>query len=95
MSKELEALEIIKNAPTIYVGCGSNIYTMFPFECKMIETALKALEIIKKKGINALAFITSNNADEYNYMIMYNTGMCYLYEKEYILLKEVFHYYNH
>lgn len=47
-NKVLEALEIIKNAPTIYVGCGSNIYTRFPIECKLIENALKALEIIKE-----------------------------------------------
>lgn len=47
MEKDLEALEIIKNAPTIYVGCGSDIYTRYPFECKEIEKSLKALKIIK------------------------------------------------
>lgn len=45
----LEALERIKNAPTIYVGCASDIYTRYSFECKKIEKALKALEIIKEK----------------------------------------------
>ena len=50
MSKGLEALERIKNAPTIYVGCGSDIYTRYSFECNEIEKELKALEIIK--GIN-------------------------------------------
>ena len=45
--KGLEALETIKNAPTIYVGCASDIYTRYSFECKIIEKELKALEIIK------------------------------------------------
>ena len=47
MSKGLEALEIIKNASTIYVGCASNIYTRYSFECNDIEKELKALEILK------------------------------------------------
>lgn len=41
----LEALEIIKNAGTIYVGCASNIYTRYSFEIKIIENALTQLEI--------------------------------------------------
>ena len=44
----LEALEFIKQAPTIYCGCGSDVYTRNPHECKIIEKALKALEIIKR-----------------------------------------------
>ena len=51
MSKGLKALEIIKNAPTIYVGCASDIYTRYSFECKEIEKELKALEIIKENII--------------------------------------------
>ena len=51
MSKGLKALEKIKNAPTIYVGCASDIYTRHPFECKDIEKELKALEIIKKRKL--------------------------------------------
>ncbi len=38
----LKAFEIIKNAPTIYVGCASDIYTRYSFECKEIEKSLKA-----------------------------------------------------
>ena len=49
MSKELEALEKIKNAPTIYVGCASDIYTRYSFECKEIETALKRLEQLEEE----------------------------------------------
>lgn len=45
----LEALEIIKKEPTIYVGCFSDVYTRLPFECRRIEKDLKALEIIRTK----------------------------------------------
>lgn len=51
MSKELtplEALEIIKNAGTIYVGCASNIYTRYSFEIKIIEKALKDYEKLQE-----------------------------------------------
>lgn len=48
MITPLYALEVIKNAPTIYVGCGSDIYTRYPIEISTIETALKVLEIIKE-----------------------------------------------
>ena len=50
----LEALEIIKKAPTIYVGCFSDVYTRLPFECRRIEKELKALEIIADKCIDVL-----------------------------------------
>ena len=51
MSRELQALEIIKNAPTIYVGCASDIYTRYSHECKIIENALKDYEELKSKSI--------------------------------------------
>ena len=48
-----EALDIIKNAPTIYVGCISDINTRFSFEIKAIEKDLEILEKLKEiiKGI--------------------------------------------
>lgn len=52
MSEELaplETFEKIKHAPTIYVGCYSDVYTMFPHECRLIESALK--EYNKAKAI--------------------------------------------
>jgi len=61
MSKELtplEALERIKNAPTIYVGCGSDIYTRYSFECNEIEKALKDYE---KKTKLAKEYLDVNN----------------------------------
>ncbi len=44
----LKALERIKNAPTIYVGCASDIYTRYPHEVKIIEFALTRLEFNDK-----------------------------------------------
>ena len=52
MSEEitpLETFEKIKHAPTIYVGCYSDVYTMYPHECRLIESALK--EYSKAKAI--------------------------------------------
>lgn len=51
MSRELQALEIIKNAPTIYVGCASDIYTRYSHECKIIENALKNYEELTNKPV--------------------------------------------
>ena len=63
----LEALERIKNAPTIYVGCASDIYTRYSFECKKIEKSLKALEIIKNKQVYIRQFLMyKNNLAFYN-----------------------------
>ncbi len=56
MSKQLtplKALERIKNAPTIYVGCASDVYTRYSHECKIIETALKEYELMKEIRITA------------------------------------------
>lgn len=38
-----EALEHIKNAPTIYCGCGSDVYTRYPIEIKKIERYVDAM----------------------------------------------------
>ena len=86
MSKELEALEIIKNAPTIYVGFPSDVYTRCSFECKAIEKALKALEIIKRLvdfnvyEMQGSYYLTTGN----NYR-----GQIHITQEEYDLLKEV------
>ena len=74
MSKELEALNKIAYS----YGYDENI--------KIIEKALKALEIIKEKGVNAGLLSRCANAERYN------KGMCYesryLTQEEYDLLKE-------
>ena len=89
MSKELKALERIKNAPTIYVGLASDIYTRYSFECNEIEKALKALEIIKEKGI-ILQFIKETyTVEQYNAGV-FGTLVKPLTQEEYDLLKEIF-----
>ena len=68
MNKELtplEKFERIKYAPTIYCGCGSDIYTMYPHECRVIESALKEYN-------NAKAILSDNQW--YRYMI---SGICH------------------
>ena len=74
MSKELEAL----NKIAYRYGYDENI--------KIIEKSLKALEIIKEKGVNAGLLSRCANAERYN------KGMCYesryLTQEEYDLLKE-------
>lgn len=86
MSKALEALKRIKNAPTIYVGCASDIYTRYSFECKEIEKSLKALEIIKEKEVNVFIFLHSGDLETYNDMVEDNRK---LKKEEYDLLKGV------
>lgn len=88
---ELEAFEIIKNAPTIYVGCGSNIYTRFPIECKLIETALKALEIIKEKQVDVAMILSCEDADDYNRWCDSGASWSneHITQQEYAILKEV------
>lgn len=88
MSKELEALEIIKNAPTIYVGCASDIYTRYSHECKIIETALKDYELMKQtKIIIADKKISDNDLDKLKNQRMFvgNLEQCevkQLFDKE-------------
>lgn len=88
----LEALERIKNAGTIYVGCASNIYTRYSFECKEIEKSLKALEIIKEKYVDIYFFKESLKFPEYAQLMEYNTRSTEIIEltqEEFDLLKEV------
>ena len=60
----LEALEIIKNASTIYVGCASDIYTRYSFECKLIETELKESEYYKML-CNAYVYFIHDDKHKY------------------------------
>lgn len=72
MSKELsplEALERIKNAPTIYVGCASDIYTRFAYECKKIEKALKRLESIEDTRFIILGGRMSGKSQKLNALL--------------------------
>ena len=85
MSKELEALDRLYCAGRLdldYVLDGKQNQ-----DYKIIEKALKALEIIKEKGVNVGLLSRCANAERYN------KGMCYesryLTQEEYELLKEV------
>ena len=86
MNKELQALERIKNAPTIYVGCASDIYTRYSHECKIIEKSLKALEIIKKKKVNLEYLKCCENYGQYCLICSYGNEIT---KEEYEILKEV------
>lgn len=69
----LEALEILKEANTIYCDCASNLFARYRFEIETIETALKRLEIIDKLNekhcedtqnkLKALEIIKEKNVD--------------------------------
>lgn len=94
--KPLIALEIIKNAPTIYVGCGSDIYTSYLSECIEIENSLKALEIIIKRSVDIPAFkrlLYSHGREENKHMLnVWNFYAGYgqtLTIEEFELVKEV------
>ena len=86
MTKGLQALETLKNASTIYVGCASNIYTRYPFECNDIEKELKALEIIIKT-LPAFVYAITNSKDYQDYSSHYISPI--ITQEEYNLLKEV------
>ena len=86
MSKELEALNRIcehldLDDEYFYLKNGEKT------DYKVIEKSLKALEIIKEKGVNVGLLSRCANAERYN------KGMCYesryLTQEEYDLLKEV------
>ena len=91
--KALKSLEIIKNAPTIYVGCASDIYTRYPFECKEIETALKRLEKIEttthsvlrediSKKLKALEIIKEKNVFVWSFLHRKDFEYTYDYYKK-------------
>ena len=80
----LEALKIIKKAPTIYVGCISDVYTRFSIACRRIEKELNALKIIADKCIDVLHLNRCRTYREY----INKSGDCVPLE-EYNFLREV------
>lgn len=82
MSKGLKALGTIKNAPTIYAGCASDIYTRYPFECKQIEKELKALQVIFK-------YITIGNPFGNVHYIYLNDESEMIMPEDFEVIKEV------
>ena len=68
-----EAFNIIKEAGTIYVGCASNIYTRYSFECDIIERDLKVLEILKRSPFILEKLAEYSTDREYNKRYFYGT----------------------
>lgn len=80
MNKELETLERIKEFYPQW-----RLYNRNDF--LIIETALKALEIIKEKEVVISILIRSNTLDEYNNNPMFVSKL--LTQEEYDILKEI------
>jgi len=57
--------------------------------CCDVDKKLKALEIIKEKGVNIYLLNETDNVEEYNELIKSHYGMKQLTQEEYDLLKEV------
>lgn len=98
MSKELDALYEIKrhhinmDAIVKYENGDETQYRfetirdMFPQEFNILENALKALEIIKKKAINVFILLHSGDLETYNDMVEENRKLT---QEEFDLLKKV------
>lgn len=90
MSKELEALERLKNHTISYVGSDYKVSTDSREEqikdLELIEKSLKALEIIKEKRVDIGWLIRSENCSKYNLGVGESQA---LKKKQYDLLKEV------
>ena len=85
MSKGLEALKELK------VWATNGYFACKPSECdelaEPIEKELKALEIIKNKGVDILALQYYENSSQYNFSLRGKFSQ--LTEDEFDLLKEV------
>ena len=84
MSKELDALMRISQKFVKKEWNNKPRETEKDFE--LIETALKALKIIKEKEVNVFIFLHSGDLETYNDMVEDNRKLT---QEEYDLLKEV------
>ena len=94
MSKGLEALESLRQEcnATYFDEKGKQWWTTdkkSDYRCNIIETALKALEIIKKKNFDLYYLQDSKDLEMYNDTCDHYRNLCYLTQEEYDLLKEV------
>ena len=74
----LQALQSIKKSTYL-----THLFTYYDTELEIIETALKALEIIKNKKVNCYMFWACNNLESYNEEVVVK-----LTQEEYEFLKE-------
>lgn len=86
MSKELEALESIKQAHYfVDFELDVKVSEDYKKELDIIEKSLKALEIIKNKELN-IYFIKRLSLEDFNFQCRYDQQLT---QEEYDLLKEV------
>lgn len=88
MSKELEALKSIKREAGVPYFSTLYDIDMWREDFATVETALKALEVIKEKRVDVDDLIESVNLEEYNRHMSFCYGS-FLTQEEYDLLKEV------
>lgn len=87
MSKELSPLEALYLIDTKFVHKEWNNKPRETEKCfDIVETALKALEIIKKKRVNVQALFYSSSCDDYNKHYNHYEDLT---QEEYELLKDV------
>ena len=86
MTKELEALEKIKEYLTRYNDTDDIRGIDYENEVNVLEKSLKALEIIKNKKIDVVLFNDCPDLDEYN---EWASDKSQLNKEQYDLLKEV------
>lgn len=79
MNKELEALQDLSKLVFVYGGVE---------QYRIIEAALKALEIIREKRVDVDMFLKCKDLDSYNYNILYWHGKS-LTQEEFDCLREV------
>lgn len=83
---ELEAFDKIKNE----CYWDDMPIVIFPKECVIVEKALKALEVLKKKNVNVKLVKTLESLEEYNNMHADSRSKFpELTQDEFTLLKEV------
>ena len=88
MSKELEALENIKREADIPYFSSLYDIDMWREDFATIETALKVLEIIKKKRVDCLEISLCSKYE--TYMAFFNKWNWYGEYDEYVLTQEEF-----
>lgn len=84
MNKKLTPLEALKELQKRY---GSKFSVQDEQRYRIIEKSLKALEIMKEKGVNTYILLLSINVEDYNRLINFEWRK--LTQEEYDLLKEV------
>lgn len=88
MSKELTPLEALKDIERV---CRDSNYVadFYNQRLDIIETALKAFEIIKEKSVDTIRLLYCESVEEYNNELTHPRNNDWLTQEEFDLLKEV------